>query len=188
MADMKLEKSAPFAGCELPITLGSARAEHIDLGVITAILPFKGRAMAVGKVLKENFGAGLPKAGAVVFTDGGEFIWFAPGQWFVIGDFPEKPRLELQGSCGVVDQGDSWTGIDITGNDATTIMARLCPLDFAILSTEQVARSEFSGVGAIILARHDGYRVIIPRSYAKSVIGSIHDTMKSIGAQALISD
>lgn len=186
MADMKLEKSAPFAGCELPITLGSACLEAVEMDAITAVVPFKGQSMMVAKAMKAALGVSLPKVGEVVQANAAKLVWFGPGQWLVFSQQPEPIADALQGLAAVADQSDGWLVLKLSGLDGTQIMARLCPLDVDNLAVGQVARTEFCHVSAVIFPKEDGFWIMVPRSFAVSVYEQTLDSMKLLAAQNLL--
>ncbi|MCF6304328.1 MAG: hypothetical protein L3J33_03030 [Rhodobacteraceae bacterium] len=186
MAELKLQESAPFEGCDLPLALGSARLETVSMGEITAVMPFKGQAMSVAKALKSVLGTSLPMVGEVTQAKDAELLWFGPGQWLVFSNKPDQIKDALQGLAAVVDQSDGWLGLVLSGKDAGAMMARLCPLDFDGLAVGQVARTDFCHVSTMIIPVEDGCRIMVPRSYAVSVYENILMTMKSLAAQNLL--
>lgn len=186
MAELKLQKSAPFEGCDLPLVLGSARLEAQGIAAITAVMPLKGQSMAVAKALKSVIGAALPMVGKVTQVKQAELVWFGPGQWLIFSNKPIQIKDALQGLAAVIDQSDGWLGLVLSGKDAVAVMARLCPLDLDALAVGQVARTDFCHVSAIIIPVEDGFQVMLPRSYAVSVYENIQAAMKSLAAQNLL--
>ncbi len=186
MAELKLQKSAPFEGCDLPLILGSARLETVSMGAITAVMPFKGQAMSVAKAMKSVLGTRLPMVGKVTQAKDAELVWFGPGQWLIFSDVSKQITEALQGLAAIVDQSDAWLMLNLSGKDAVAVMARLCPLDFDRLMVGQVARTEFCHISAMIIPDSDGYRIMLPRSYAVSVCENILVAMKSLAAQNLL--
>ncbi len=188
MAEFKLEKGAPFAGCELPLTLGSARLEMVDITAITAVMPLKGQAMAVVKAIKTALAAPLPMVGEVVQAKAAELVWFGPGQWLVFYQNPKPVTDALQGLAAVVDQSGGWLVLELSGTDAAQVMARLCSLDIERLAVGRVARTEFCHVSAMIIPREKGYQIAVPRSFAISVYEHTAIAMRSVAAQALLDN
>ncbi len=186
MADFVLKESAPFEGCDLPVSLGAARLETVGMGAIFAISPLKGQMMGVASALKSVAGITLPKTGTIVQGKNIELVWFAQGQWLAFLPEPDAMIQALTGLAAMSDQSDGWAFMQLSGAGAIPVLARLCPLDFDALSVGWVARSDFAHVPAMIIPRENGFLIGVPRSFAQSVLETTIEAMKSFAAQALV--
>lgn len=112
--------------CEglLPQTIGAVTIAEIDPGPVTAILPFKGQEKAVGEALKSALGLGFPAPGRSQSKGGARAIWVGKGEALLMG----AACPDLAGAA-CVDQSDAWCVVEIVGDRAEDVLARLVPLD-----------------------------------------------------------
>ncbi|MEM9434786.1 MAG: sarcosine oxidase subunit gamma [Pseudomonadota bacterium] len=164
----------------LPLGIGSARLQELDVGPITSIAPFNGQSKATDAALSKSFGLGLPEPGKSTSAVGLSLIWTGRGQYFLIGAHPgDLP-------AAVTDQSDAWTIVSLTGGTDTQILARLCPIDTSAMEVGDVARSLIGHMSAVIWRRENGFTILVFRAFAQTLIHEFEGVMTSLAAQAEI--
>ncbi|MEM6408382.1 MAG: sarcosine oxidase subunit gamma [Pseudomonadota bacterium] len=174
-----LTPKTPCAGL-LPITEGALTLRELAPDRITSVAPFKGQADGVSDTLEKAVGAGLPDAGRALAGKNGEVIWSGQGQFFVLD--AALPKL----SAAVTDQSDAWAVVALEGVGAKDVLARLCPLDFGAMDEGDVARSLIGHINAVIIARSDGYDLMVFGSMAKTLVHELAVAMKGVAARAAL--
>ena len=169
----------PCEGLGLPLALGGATLSEVELGPVTSIAPFAGRADAVAAAL----GAPLPPPGQVVVLDGGRLLWTGPGRALLVGRVPP----DLSGLAAVVEQGDGMAGVVLEGPGAREVLARLVPLDLRdrVFPEGATARTLLNHL-AVTLTRlgADAYEVMAMRSMAATLVRELREAMEHVAARA----
>ncbi len=162
----------------LPVTHGDLTLRELVHDSITSVAPFNGKEKTVSTALKRTVGAGLPDVGRLLAGDKGEVLWSGHGQYFVLNGKVGKVN------AAVTDQSDAWTCVALEGPGARDVLARLCPLNFGAMNEGDVARSLIGHMSAIIIARSDGYDLMVFRAFAKTLVHEVAQAMRSVAAQA----
>ncbi len=174
-----LEASNIFTG--LPKTVGAARLEAVDLPRVTLIAPFKGQMMAVADALKSEIGMILPPAGQCGESATARAYWRAPGQWLIFGPLDAG---KLGGMAAMADMSDAFGRLRLTGG--AEVLARLVEVDLALMQAGQVAHTALADIPVTLIATEGGFELMLPRSYAGSVVARIEVAMKSVAARGLV--
>lgn len=127
----ELFETAPFAGLNLPLAMGTCRISALPMGPIASVAPYPGRAAEVAARL-----GGFPAPGQMLATPWGRLAWAGRETAFLFGAAPD-----LAGLAAVSDQSDGWAGLRLEGQDAAEVLARLVPLDLAAMPPGSSARS-----------------------------------------------
>lgn len=185
MADLAPRPAAP--GLEAPLVAGGVTLAAVPEAPMLSIAPFRGRKPALAEVL----GAELPDPGGFRrLEDGAELIWAGLDLWLLRG-LRATPDLagRLANLAAVTDQSDGWTALALSGPGAADALARLVPLDLAPAGfpSGSAARTELRHMACLILARADGFELLVMRSFAASAIHEIAVAMRSVAARALLS-
>ncbi|MEM9642712.1 MAG: sarcosine oxidase subunit gamma [Pseudomonadota bacterium] len=184
----ELTSLPPGSGLDLPLQIGSAALAQAGLGACASVMPFKGQLAEVNTRLKSRFSARLADVGrsqeAAVWT-----CWMGRNQWFLWGVPPTRLAEALAGAAAVTDQSDAWAIMDLTGQDAGHILARLTPIDLdpGVFPPGATARTELAHIMASVTALGQGYRIMVPRSYVGTLVHDIGQAMRSIDAQQALS-
>ena len=111
----------PFDGL-LPLSVGPWSVTEVDVGRMSSVARFAGKADAVASALPTGF----PAPNRMLSKDGARAIWTGPGQALVTGDLPD-----LAGIAAVTDQSDAWAVARIEGPGVEEVLARLVPVDLS---------------------------------------------------------
>ena len=150
------------------LTLGERRG----LGVIE--LAAFGRGEAARDALSGTLGIALPKAGGSAETAGIAALSIGPGRWLIVAtdatvaSLPDLPDDQ----AAVTDLTGGRAILTLTGRRAvpTLMKGAAVDLDPAIFAPGSVAATALAHMPAIIWRREGGYDVIVPRSYAVSLL------------------
>lgn len=178
MADI-LHAQSPFSG-RLPVTAGPFKAVEMTPGAVMSVAPYRGQQAAVTKALSHH-GLRFPDAGEAVEAAHAAALWTGLDECFVISDAPLP--LNLDGLAAVTDQTDGWGWLRLTGAGWQEVMARLCPVDPALMVPGRALRSEVGHMMAIVYGVTDGVIVGVMRSFAGTMAHDISVALTSVAAQ-----
>ncbi len=185
----RLAATGPVDGLGLPLAVGACRLSAAAPGPMLSVAPFRSRQAAVSDLLQERLGAGLPDQGRFAETEAARIAWLALGQWLVMAETPDglaglaEALAEL---AAVSDQSDAWAVLDLAGDDAPEVLARLMPLDPAAMAAGAAARTEFAHMMALVLRRPECWRILVMRSFAGTAVRETGHAMRAVAARAAI--
>lgn len=123
MADtLTLTATSPCYGL-LPKTVGTCTLTETDLGTLTSVAPFKGR--AVSDALKGAHGMAFPAPNRVTGKDGARAIWFGRDMVLLAGPVPDPG---LGDHAALTDQSDAWTCVTLSGRTRVRFWRGWCRL------------------------------------------------------------
>lgn len=174
----ELDASGALDGLGLPVEAGGCRLAALPEVRRAVVAPFAGREAAVAAAL----GAALPR-GRVAALPAGRVLPFALGQWLV----EAAAVAGLEGLAAVVDQGDAWAGLGLTGAAAGEMLARLVPLDLdpSVFPPGAAARSRLREVPMLLVAVEGGFELMVPRSYVRTAVQDLAEAMRGVAARAV---
>ncbi len=168
----------PFAGLDLPLSLGGVTLAALPDGARAVIVPFCDRSEAAAEAL----GAPLPDPGRwAARANGGWIAWSGLGQWMLSGDAPD-----LSGSAAVCDQSDGWAGLALTGAGAVEVLARLVPIDLASAAPGAAARTQVGHVACLLRRVEDGFEIHVMRSFARTAAEETAHALRAVAARGRI--
>ncbi len=173
---VKLYSKSPLENLS-EIEIGLLKVEEINLENIMTIQPFKGKAKSVSKTLNKRLGLGLPEVGKSVNHKHNAVMWIGMGQFLLVGE-----KIEIK-EAALTDQSDAWTILSLTGDKTADVMDRLCPVDTRVLKTGDVVRSMIGHMSAIIEKTEAGFKLMVFRAFAKTLLHEVCNSMKSVTAQ-----
>jgi len=174
-----LESQQIFYG--LPHKIGAVKLEVVDLPKITLIAPLKGQMMAVADALKADIGMILPPAGQCGESAKAKAYWRAPGQWLVFGALDAG---KLAGMAAVADMSDAFGRLRLAGG--ADVLARLVEIDVERLQAGQVAHTVLADIPVTLIMGEEGVDIMVPRSFAGSVVARLEVAMRSVAARGLV--
>lgn len=95
----------------------------------------RGRQAEVAAAMARDFGLALPAAGAIATGADKAALWLQPESWLITapaalaGSLPAALATAVKGIAAVVDQSHGRCVLDISGEAARAVLARLCRLD-----------------------------------------------------------
>ena len=179
MADLIV--TCPFDG-RLPLEIGGVRAIAPGPVAITSVAPFRGQAEAVSTALEAQIGIGLPQVGqSLAGRDGVRVTWAGLGRVFVTG-----PEIAPIDGAATSDQSDAWAIVELAGDGARDVLARLTAIDLRAdsFAIGRSARAQIGHMNALILrAGDDTYAVFVFRSMAATLLHELETAMRSVAAR-----
>lgn len=176
---VSLVAKSAFDGLGLPLTVGAATLSEADLGPVTSVAPFAGRAPEVEAIL----GGALPPPGGAVPLGAGRMLWTGPGRALLVG---LRPPAGLDGLAAVVPQGEGIAAAVLEGPSARDVLARLVPLDlrdraFPVGATARTMLGHMT----VTLTRvaPDAWEVLAMRSMAVTVVRELAEAMHAVAAR-----
>lgn len=164
-----------------PLTVGSTVLQPIDLGPITSIALFPGKAKAAEKALKP-LGMSFPAPNSFAEKATARLVWTGRDQAFLIG--AETP--ELTGIAATTDQSGGWSALRLSGDHADAVLSRHVPLDLrpAAFPVGRAVRAPLGHMSAILMRDNDGFLILTFRSMAQTAWHEIETAMRSVAARA----
>ena len=183
-----LEETGVFEGMNLPAEIGGLRLEAVALRRVILVAPFKGQVMAVADVLHPRIGLVLPPVGQVAESGKTSAFWFRRGQWLVFGEsgLMRETCVALAGMAAVTDMSDAVGKLRLTGGVATGALGRLCALDLEKMVPGSVAQSALADIPASVMAIDGGFDLLVPRSFAGSVVRRLQVAMRSTVSRSMV--
>lgn len=174
---VKLIAKTPCDGL-LPITIGAVTLAEIETGPITAVSPFKGQQEAVSEALNGACGVAFPAPNRTSQKDGVRLIWSGRGQALMLGVVPQ-----IKGAA-LTDQSDAWCCVEIAGEGAEAVLARVTPIDARAMKRGQTARTMVQHM-SVVLTRTGKVRfeVMAMRSMAKTLVHDLERAMTGVAAR-----
>jgi len=180
VADFTLQENPALNGADI----GQVKLVVCPSEPITSIAPFIGQLDAVNDVLKLHR-IKMPKVGAVSSGKNLSILWVGQDQWLALGA-PDMFFENLHGIAALTDQSDAWVALHLSGEDAASIMARLTPVDMSALSVGHCARSEYAHMPSVLVPVSDGYKIMVPRSFAQTAVDKTVGAMRRLAGQRVL--
>lgn len=146
---------------------------------ITCVAPYDGQEETLGKRL----GFAFPGPNEVIVKDGASAIWVGPSQALVLG-----ATVSPDGAA-VADQLSGWTVLELSGDNARDVLARLAPIDLCEGALPEGATSRTvigQMTGSMTRTGVDIYEVMVFRSMAGTAVHELERAMKGVAARKLV--
>lgn len=162
------------------LEIAGTRLAPIDLGPVTAVMPYKGAALS--QALQSAHGLAFPGPGEVTTKGDLRCAWSGKDQAFLIG---ARPEAALADHAALVDQSDSWAAFALTGPHAMDVLARLCPLDLreAAMPPGSSARSLLQHCPLLLIRREKGFEIMTFRSMAGTAWHELETALRQVAAR-----
>lgn len=179
MAELKARTPC---GDLLPLTLGEATLEELDLGHVTSVMGF-GDEASVSKALEAAHGVAFPKPNRTTGKDGTRCIWFGRNQALLIGPEPEAPLTE---QAALVDQSDGWCAVSLSGSASEDVLARLVPVDLRAghFKRGHTARTQLGHMMASVTRTGaNSFMILVFRSMAATLVHELGTAMQAVASR-----
>lgn len=180
MADLRAK--SPCAGL-LPLQIGAHVAGEADLGILTSIMPYKGRERALGAALQAAHGVALPEPNRATGKAGCRAIWFGLGQVLLAGPAPDSG---LDDHAAICDQSDGWASVTLEGPEVELVLARLVPLDLraAGFKSGHTARTLIQHMNASVTRTGSTqFLLLVFRSMAATLVHDLKIAMETVAVR-----
>lgn len=178
----ELRSLAPGDGL-LPIAHGGLTLTQPELGVLTALAPWRGKVDALSAAVKSAHGLALPAPGRATGGARARCLWFGRDLYLLAGPAPDAG---LARHAALTDQSDAWAAMVLDGAGTRDVLARLCPLDLRsrVFRRGHSARSLIGHVN-VSLTRidEDAFLILGFRSMAHTLVHELETAMRSVTAR-----
>ena len=165
----------------LPISIGTLTLRDASPGRLTAVAPYPGQAVGVGKALKK-MGLGWPAANRAVTNGDAACLRSGRDQAFLVN----ADASGLEGAA-LTDISDGWVGLCFEGVGAAETLARLVPLDLGAKAFPEGATAR-TGLGHMMVLIHRSgaqvFTLYVFRSMVTTAAHEIETAMKALTARA----
>lgn len=161
---------APLGGAAFD---GVATVREIGpLGMIT--LRARPDVTGLAKAVKLATGCALPAQRAILERDGRAAAWMSPDEYLLILPRAEVPKALADLARALKDRhhlaadvSDARAVFSVTGPKADEVIARLAPVDFAVLPEGEMRRTRLAQVACALWRQGGGLTVVTFRSVAR---------------------
>ena len=178
----ELIAKTPASGL-LPLTIGSVELREVECGHLTSLAPFNGKEKALSQALKVTHGAALPGPNRATGKEGARVIWFGLNHVLLIGP---APNIELAEYAAMTDQSDAWTAVQLRGERAADVLARLVPVDLRAASFKRghTVRTDLMHMTASITSTAvNTFLILVFRSMAQTLVHDLKMAMEGVAAR-----
>jgi sarcosine oxidase subunit gamma len=169
----------------MDVSAGGLRLCAADIGRVTWIAPYPGAELEVSHALKLALGLHFPAPGETEDYGLGRILWSGRAQALLLG---ARPPEALTAHAAVIDQTDAWEAMELTGAEASAVLARLTPLDLreGAFPAGRTARSLLGHMNAQITRIETGFELLMMRSMALTAAREVEAHMRSVAARAAL--
>ncbi|WP_374434534.1 sarcosine oxidase subunit gamma [Tabrizicola sp.] len=180
-----------------PLTaLGKREATTVTHGPLTisersevalaSVAARKGRAQDLSAAAQK---AGVPLPGPASYQPGTPYsaFWVAPEMWFVEAPYAthelvaDMLKSALGDAASITEQTDAWVAFDLSADDLTPLLERLCNADYATRPTGYATRTVMEHLGVYLIKHGPGAaRLYGPRSSAESLLHALETAAHSV--------
>lgn len=178
---VELRERTPARGL-LPLEIGAARLEEMDVGRLTSLSPF-GDASDMAAALEKAHGIAWPKPGRATGRAAARCLWFGHREVLLMGPGPDAA---LSGGGAVVDQSDAWTVVVLEGASAEEVLARLVPVDMRATAFKRghTLRTQVQHMsGSITRLGADRFMILVFRSMAATLVQDMKQAMAAVASR-----
>jgi len=169
----------------LPKSAEGTTLRDASPGIITSIMPRRGKDAALGAALDKAHGLSLPPIGRSRTKGRARLVWAGRGTYFLGG---LRPSPTLVKYASLTDQSDAWAVMSLEGAAAPDVMARLCPIDLraGVFKRGYSARTELGHMMVVVSRTTKGFEIMVMRSFARTAVHDIGAAMESVAQQQQI--
>lgn len=179
------ELLAKSAGAGIfPVSHGEMVLAELEVGTITSILPYRGQWDACSDALKAAHGMALPAPLRATGKAGARCLWMGKDQAFLIGPEPDSG---LAKHASLTDQSDAWVVVDLSGQGAEAVLARLVPVDLraSVFKRGHTVRTLLQHMSvSITRLGEERFQIMAFRSMARTVAHDLGSAMALVAARA----
>jgi sarcosine oxidase, subunit gamma len=114
-------------------------------------------------------------------------FWVAPEMWFVEAPYAtheliaDRLKLALGDAASITEQTDAWVAFDLTADDLSPLLERLCNVDYSTRPDGYATRTVMEHLGVYLIKHGPGAaRLYGPRSGAESLLHALETAAHSL--------
>lgn len=167
----------------VPLKIGQAELVQADLGTLTSIAPYKGKAKSLVQALSKAQRLDWPAPNRATGKAGQRVIWFGREMALLAGPAPDAT---LAAHAALTDQSDAWATAQLSGPSAEDVLARLVPIDLraAHFKRGHTARTQVGHMNASITrVGADSFLILVFRAMAGTLVHDLKQAMEGVAAR-----
>lgn len=114
---------------------------------------------------------------------GAKAIWFGRAQALLVGPVPDD---SLAKHAALVDQSDAWAVVELRGEGAVDVLARLTPVDVRgrVFKRGHTARTEVAHMMASITRLgEDAFQIMVFRAFGRTLLHEVTNAMEGVASR-----
>lgn len=167
----------------LPVTIGRLSLSEDLPEAMTSIAPYAGQQEALSAALDAAHGMVFPAINRSTGKAAARAIWFGQGTALLQGPVASPALAEF---AALTDQGDAWAVVQLDGEGAEDVLARLVPMDLRRTTFKRghTVRTELAHMMASITrVGPDAFQVMVFRSMARTLVHDLKTAMAAVTAR-----
>ena len=167
----------------LPLEIGAVKVMEEDLGTVTSLMPYRGRAKPLSQALQAAHGMAFPAPNRATGKAGARVVWTGREQALLIGPQADAGLAEHAALC---DQSDAWAAVRLEGAGAEAVLARLVPVDLrgAVFKRAHTLRSRVAHMpGSVTRVGERAFLILVFRSMAATLVHDLKTAMEAVAAR-----
>ncbi len=167
----------------LPLTVGQASLTEVDLGALTSMAPYNGKLKAASTALKAAHGISFPAPNRATGKGNARAIWFGRDMALLVGPAPDPA---LQEHAALTDQSDAWATVELSGDAAEDVLARLVPVDLRNKAFDRghTVRSQLLHMNASITRTGpQSFLILVFRAMAATLVHDLKVAMEGVASR-----
>lgn len=171
--------------CEglLPMEIGGLTLSEMAPVSMASLAPYKGQKEALDQAMQRAHGLGFPDVNSSSQAADLRAIWFGRDQALLVGTAPDA---ELSRHAAVVDQSQGWAVVELSGEGAEDVLARLCPVDLRLqqFAVGASLRTEVRHMmTSVTRAGETTFMIMVFRSMARTLVHDLKTAMEARAAR-----
>ncbi len=158
-------------------TIGAFVLEENDGIALASVAARLGKESACKEELAKFLSTDIPGVARAEATDEFCIFWMGPDQWMVEAQYnthellASELKAALNDTASITEQSDGWCRFDLSGENVTRVLERLCALDTALMDDMSANRTAIEHMGAFVICRkkRQHFSIYGPRSSAHSL-------------------
>jgi sarcosine oxidase subunit gamma len=180
---VELEAKTPLGGMD-PLTVGDVTLREAEPGQLTTLAPYRGRETALSQALTAAHGMPAPAPNRATGKAGSRAIWFGRGMILLAGPAPDPSLAE---HAALTDQTDGWACVQLDGQGAADVLARLTPLDLraGVFERGHTARTDLQHMMASITrVGATAFQIMVFRGFGRTLVHDLRTAMEGVAARS----
>jgi len=167
-------------------TIGPVTITESPDWALASVAARQGQETACRSALEKLLGAEAPGIAAYASGETLSAFWIGPDVWMVEALYASHPDLaaRVKATCAdtasVTDQTGAWARFDLSGENLSRLMERLCNLDMGKMQAGHARRTLIEHMGCFVICHTEQFTLYSPRSSAQSLHHALITAAKSV--------
>lgn len=165
---------------------GGLSLAEMDLGQMTLLMPFKGKAALLSKAMETAHGVAIPDPNRMIAAHDVKAIWFGKDTVLLTG---AQVDARLKAHAAITDQSDAWTCLCLEGVGGDQVLARLVPVDLRLshFAEGQTVRTQIGHMtGSVTRLGPNQFLIMVFRSMAETLFHEVSQAMQAVSLRRIL--